>query len=68
MKKKKKGAFVAGNHLCWFSRNESYKQKTVNEVLAENPSYLLWCLQNLKYLRFAMGLTRRIKEKNKNHE
>lgn len=57
---KTKRAFVAGNHLCWFSTQ--YKDKTVNQVLKDNPDYLKWCLDNLKHLRFATGLKNRIKE------
>lgn len=58
----KKGAFVAGNHWCWFSRIEKYRTMSVNDVLKENPEYIIWCQQNLKYLRFATGLTKRIKK------
>lgn len=61
----KKGAFVAGNHLCWFSRIPEYKDMTVNEVLEKDPEYINWCRLNLKYLRFATGLTKRIKKSNK---
>ncbi len=52
-------AFVAGNHLCWFSND--YKDKTVNEVLKENPEYIAWCRDNLKHLKWATGLKNRIK-------
>lgn len=58
----KKGAFVAGNHLCWFSRIPDYKKMTVNEVLLKDPEYIIWCKNNLSYLRFATGLSKRIKK------
>jgi len=57
-----KGAFVAGNHLCWFSRIPEHKVRTVNEVLKADPAYIVWCRENLKHLRFATGLTKRIKK------
>jgi len=56
----KKGAFVAGNHLCWFSRMEKYKRMTVNDVLKVDPHYIKWCKKNLKHLRFGMSLSKRI--------
>ena len=55
-----KRAFVAGNHLCWFSKNENYRSKTVNEVLKIDPKHIAWCKINLKHLRFATGLKNRI--------
>lgn len=61
----KKGAFVAGNHWCWFSLKPEYKQKSVNVVLKEDPAYIIWCFENLKYLRFATGLSQRIKKARK---
>lgn len=61
----KKGAFVAGNHLCWFSKKPEYKSKTVNDVLKLDPDYIIWCKNNLSYLRFATGLTKRIKKARK---
>lgn len=61
----KKGRFVAGSHLCWFSRNPQYKQMTCNEVLKINPEYMEWCRLNLEYIRFAVGLRKRIRDKNK---
>lgn len=64
--RKRKGAFVAGNHRAWFSRNPEYNQMTVNEVLKINPAYLKWCLRNLKHLIFSEGLTKRINKANKN--
>ena len=63
----KKGAFVAGNHLCWFSRNAEYKVMSVNDVLKKDPEYIIYCYRNLKYLRFATGLSNRIKEAAKNN-
>lgn len=68
---KKKGTFVAGNHFCWFSRNEVYQKMTVNDVLKIDPDYIIWCKANLSYLRFATGLSKRIKKarqlKHKTH-
>ena len=58
----KKGAFVAGNHYCWFSRIEKYRLMTVNEVLEKDPAYIIWCKSNLSYLRFSTGLSKRIKK------
>ena len=66
-KEMSKGAFVAGNHLCWFSRNPEYKNMTVNNVLKKDPAYINWCRLNLHHLRFPPGLTKRIKKANK-HE
>jgi len=70
----KHGRFVAGSHLCWFSKNPDYKQMSVNEVLEKNPEYIIWCEKNLHYIRFATGLSNRIKKakqflqsKNNNH-
>lgn len=57
-----KGAFVAGNHYCWFSKSPVYRNMSVNEVLKINPEYIIWCRENLKYLRFPPGLTKRIKK------
>lgn len=56
---------VAGNHLCWFSRIEKYKSMTVNQLLKENPEYIIWCRDNLSHLRFATGLLKRIKKARK---
>ncbi len=61
----KKGRFVAGNHLCWFSRNEDYKKLIVNECLKEHPEYIVWCKANLKYLRFGTSLSDRINKARK---
>jgi hypothetical protein len=61
----KKGRFVAGNHYCWFSTNPEYKTMTVNDVLIKNPDYIIWCKNNLHYLRFATGLSKRIKKARK---
>jgi hypothetical protein len=58
----KNGAFVAGNHLCWFSKKEEYKSMTVNQVLQKDPNYIMWCLSNLSHLRFATNLSKRIKK------
>lgn len=57
-----KGAFIAGNHLCWFSRKDEYKNLTVNQVLHKDPNYIIWCKNNLHHLRFAKGLSKRIKK------
>jgi len=62
----KKGAFVAGNHKCWFSRKPGYESMSVNDVLKKDPEYIIWCKQNLSYLRFSTGLSKRIKEARKN--
>jgi hypothetical protein len=62
----KKGAFVAGSHLCWFSRKPEYQRMTVNDVLKKDPQYIIWCKVNLKYLRFATGLSNRIDKARKN--
>ena len=61
-----KGAFVAGNHYCWFSRNNKYKKISVNDVLDIDPQYIIWCKKNLTYLRFSTGLSKRIKDAYKN--
>jgi hypothetical protein len=57
-----KGAFVAKRHLCWFSRSPEYRNMQVEEVFQKNPDYILWCYENLKYIRFPMGLSNRIKK------
>lgn len=55
--------FVAGNHLCFFSKGIIYKKMTVNEVLKKkDPEYIIWCYENLKHLRFTTGLEERIKQ------
>lgn len=53
-----KTAFVAASHLCWFSTN--YKDKTVKEVIAINPQYIRWCIDNLKHLKFADQIKRNV--------
>jgi hypothetical protein len=57
-----KTAFVPKNHLCWFSRKVEYKTMTVEQVFQKDPDYILWCYENLKYLKFATGLKDRIKK------
>lgn len=58
----RKGAFVAKRHLCWFSRNPEYKTMQVEAVFQKDPDYILWCHENLKHLRFATGISKRIKK------
>lgn len=48
--KKEKTAFVALNHRCWFSKK--YTTLSVKEVIAKDPMYIRWCIDNLKHLRF----------------
>ena len=64
----KKGRFVAGNHLCWFSKNPMYSSMTVNKILKKDPEFIIWCKNNLHYLRFATGLSKRIKKARKTKE
>lgn len=57
-----KRTFVAKNHLCWFSKTSEYQKMTVNEVFKVNPDYILWCYKTLKHLRFATGISNKLKK------
>jgi GTP-dependent phosphoenolpyruvate carboxykinase len=41
---------LSGTSVIWFGKK--YKGRTVNEVLAENPSYLSWALKEIKDISF----------------
>lgn len=57
-----KRAFVANNHLAWFSKK--YKNITVNKLAELDPEYLKWCIKNLKHLKFTQTIKDKIKPKN----
>jgi hypothetical protein len=53
--------FVAGNHTLGFGKYGM--SKTVNELIELDPLYLKWCQMNLKHIRFARGVVKRLNKK-----
>jgi hypothetical protein len=39
---------------CWFSNKPQYIQLTVEEVFKINPSYILWCYDNLTSIKWSV--------------